>query len=180
MTPASLQLDYVSSDELATQSASWWRNVLGVVGFEKPPTIELMGVPVTASMTPSLGITDGLCEVWRVPETANSRPGRCDRAGLHFRYCDELLFGSITIDEEGLDGKSAAGLLPATMTAYQEIFDVVDTPHRHLIRVWELPAGDQWRGRWGRALSALQFGAAIGVPAIGPKHRRDGARGEAP
>ena len=138
MTSASLQLDYVSSDELATQSASWWRNVLGVVGFEKPPTIELMGVPVTASMTPSLGITDGLCEVWRVAgngarelSTGSLRQGR-----VQFRYCDELLFGSITIDEEGFDAKSAAGLLHATMTAYQEIFDVVKTQHRHLIRVW--------------------------------------------
>jgi len=139
MTTPSLQLDYVSSDELAGQSASWWRTVLGVVGFEKPPQIDLHQVPVTASMTPSLGAADNLCEVWRVAggqdlelSTASLLHGR-----VHYRYCNELLFGSITIDEEGYDGKGSAGLLRATTTAYQEIFDVLrETQHRHLIRVW--------------------------------------------
>jgi enamine deaminase RidA (YjgF/YER057c/UK114 family) len=139
MATPSLQLDYVSSDELAAQSASWWRTVLGVVGFEKLPQIELAQVPVAASMTPSLGAADSLCEVWRVAgghdlelSTASLRHGR-----VHYRYCDELLFGSIAIDEEGVDGKGSAALLRATMTAYQEIFDVLtETRHGHLIRVW--------------------------------------------
>ena len=34
----SLQLEYLSSHEVASQSSSWWQGVLGVVGFEKPPT----------------------------------------------------------------------------------------------------------------------------------------------
>jgi enamine deaminase RidA (YjgF/YER057c/UK114 family) len=64
--------------------------------------------------------------------TASLRHGR-----VHYRYCDELLFGSIAIDEEGVDGKGSAALLRATMTAYQEIFDVLtETRHGHLIRVW--------------------------------------------
>src|ERR1700736_3730085 len=63
---AALQLDYLSSDEIASQSAAWWQNVLGVVGFEKLPAIDGARVPVTASMTPSLGANDNLCEVWRV------------------------------------------------------------------------------------------------------------------
>ncbi|HWJ35895.1 MAG TPA: Rid family hydrolase [Steroidobacteraceae bacterium] len=139
MNTASLQLDYVSSDELAAQSASWWRTVLGVVGFEKPPQIDLAQVPVTASMTPSLGAADNLCEVWRVAgghdlelSTGSLRQGR-----VHYRYCDELLFGSITVDEDGFDGSGSAALLRATTTAYQEIFGVLkETQHRHLIRVW--------------------------------------------
>jgi enamine deaminase RidA (YjgF/YER057c/UK114 family) len=136
---ASLQLDYVSSDELAMRSESWWSNVLGVVGFEKPPRLDPARVPVTASMTPSLGSSDNLCEVWRVAgghegplATASLQQGR-----VHYRYCDELLFGSITIDEVGVQSHGSAALHRATMTAYQEIFAVLRaTQHRHLIRVW--------------------------------------------
>jgi chorismate lyase/3-hydroxybenzoate synthase len=142
MNTAFLQLDYVSSDELTSQSASWWRTVLGVVGFEKPPPLDLAQVPVTASMTPSLGDTDNLCEVWRVAggQDVELSAGSLQQGRVHYRYCEELLFGSITVDEERLDGKgcnSSAALLRATTTAYQEIFGVLkETRHRHLIRVW--------------------------------------------
>jgi chorismate lyase / 3-hydroxybenzoate synthase len=139
MTTASLQLDYVSSDELALRPASWWSTVLGVVGFEKPPHFDLVHVPVTASMTPPLGATDNLCEVWRVAggpdlelSTASLRQGR-----VHYRYCGEFLFGSIAIDEDALGAKGSAALLRATGSAYQEIFALLgQTQHRHLIRVW--------------------------------------------
>ena len=100
MNTASLQLDYVSSEELAARSASWWRTVLGVVGFEKPPPIDLAQIPITASMTPSLGDTDDLCEVWRVAGDHDvALSGSLRRGRVHYRYCDELLFGSITVDE---------------------------------------------------------------------------------
>jgi chorismate lyase / 3-hydroxybenzoate synthase len=139
MSVPSLQLDYVSSTELAVQSGAWWNHVLGVVGFEKPPVIDLVGVPVTASMTPPLGTDDNLCEVWRVAggngltlSTGTLRHGR-----VQYRYCDELMFGSVTLDERGFDGNSAEALLQATRTAYQEVFTVLEeTQHRHLIRVW--------------------------------------------
>lgn len=139
MTGPSLQLDYVSSAELAAQSGTWWNHVLGVVGFERPPRIDLIGVPVTASMTPSLGPADNLCEVWRVAgdsgltlSTGNLRHGR-----VQFRYCDDLMFGSVTVDERGFDGNSAEALLDATRTAYQDVFAALEeTQHRHLIRVW--------------------------------------------
>jgi chorismate lyase / 3-hydroxybenzoate synthase len=139
MSVPSLQLDYVSSTELAAQSGAWWRHVLGVVGFEKPPPIDLVGVPVTASMTPSLGADDDLCEVWRMAgdsaltlSTGTLRQGR-----VQYRYCAELLFGSVTLDERAFDGNSAEALLQATRTAYQEVFATLEeTQHRHLIRVW--------------------------------------------
>jgi chorismate lyase/3-hydroxybenzoate synthase len=138
MDHASLQLDYVSTDKLAEQSASWWGNVLGVVGFAKPPRIDLAGVPVTASMTPALG-TDDVCEVWRVSgaRDAGLSTGSQNQGRVQFRYCDDLLFGSITIDEEQLDRSGSAALQWATVTAYEEIFAVLKgTQHRHLIRVW--------------------------------------------
>jgi chorismate lyase/3-hydroxybenzoate synthase len=136
VSAASLQLDYLSSDQIASQSASWWHNVLGVVGFEKPPAIGASRIPVTASMIPSLG-ANNLCEVWRVAgprielSTGEARHGR-----LRYRYCDDLLFGSLTVAEQaGVD--EADALLHATQSAYQEIFAVLnETEHRHLIRIW--------------------------------------------
>jgi chorismate lyase/3-hydroxybenzoate synthase len=149
---AALQLDYLSSDQIASQPPSWWQNVLGVVGFEKLPAIEAARVPVTASMTPSLGANDNLCEVWRVagPEIRLSN-GAARQSRVQYRFCEDLLFGSITIEERVIDkltietkgpchgradGDSGA-LLRATEIAYQEIFGVLrQTEHRHLIRIW--------------------------------------------
>ena len=139
MNTASLQLDYIATGQLAAQSDSWWGNVLGIVGFEKAPQIDNVRVPVAASMTPSLGAAENLCEVWRVTggreaelSTRWLRQGR-----VHYRFCDELLFGSISVDEAAVNGGGAAALLHATLTAYRAIFDVLkETRHRHLIRVW--------------------------------------------
>src|ERR1700688_4925101 len=142
-----LQLDYLSSDEIASQSPAWWQNVLGVVGFEKPPAIDGGRVPVTASMTPTLGVNGNLCEVWRVAGTeVRLSNGAAKRSRVHYRFCEELLFGSITIEErsigaEGLGGGGSNGdsgaLIRATELAYQEIFAVLqETEHRHLIRIW--------------------------------------------
>src|ERR1700734_300771 len=136
-----LELDYLPMDQIALRPALWWRNVLGVVGFAKPPHIEAPRVPVTASMTPSLGAADDLCEVWQVAgdahlELANgtaseSRP----HERVHYRFCEDLLFGSVTIEERAF-GDSAA-LSQATMAAYARIFEVLErSEHQHLIRVW--------------------------------------------
>ncbi len=147
-TAAALRLDYLSSDHLASQPASWWQNVLGIVGFEKPPFFDEVRVPVTASMTPPLRSNDHLCEVWRVagPPVRLSN-GAARQGRVHYRYSEELLFGSVTVEERVLDadgalrgeidGADAGALLRATETAYQEIFAVLrQTEHRHLIRIW--------------------------------------------
>jgi enamine deaminase RidA (YjgF/YER057c/UK114 family) len=142
-----LQLDYLPCHEIAAQSPAWWHTVLGVVGFEKPPDIDGARVPVTASMTPSLGTHDNLCEVWRVagpmPHLSN---GTARQSRVHYRFSEDLLFGSITLEERALDVPSPAGsggagtsaaLLRATELAYQEIFAVLQqTKHRHLVRIW--------------------------------------------
>ena len=72
--------------------------------------------------------------------------GAARRNRVRYRFCEELLFGSITIEERavgaegpaggGANGDSAA-LMRATELAYQEIFAVLrETEHRHLIRIW--------------------------------------------
>ena len=150
MATAALRLDYLPMNDIARRPTAWWGNVLGVVGFEKPPPIELTQVPVTASMTPSLGANEDLCEVWSVLgaqalQSASGSPKRSQRQGrVHYRFCEDLLFGSVTIEEQSFDegrGERSAGESPAlsaaTISAYGEIFDVLKrTEHRHLIRVW--------------------------------------------
>ena len=70
--------------------------------------------------------------------TVQLSSGGARRSRVHYRYSDDLLFGSLTIAEQAIDARSEAGaLLHATEIAYQEIFDVLnDTEHRHLIRIW--------------------------------------------
>jgi chorismate lyase / 3-hydroxybenzoate synthase len=155
MTTSALELDYLPMEEIAARPASWWHNVIGVVGFTRPPHLASPRVPVTASMTPSLGSAT-LCEVWRVAgsvglEFENGSSGEILRQGqVHYRFCEDLLFGSVTLDERDLgapgpgnapapeegEGDSTA-LAQATTQAYGEIFGVLNkTGHRHLIRVW--------------------------------------------
>ena len=138
MSTAVLQLDYVPMDQIAARAASWWRNVLGVVGFSRPPPIGADEVPVAASMTPSLGTAAGnLCEVWRVAgpvgSELSSRHGR-----VHYRFCDDYLFGTLTLEEQSFgECADSTALSQATISAYRDIFEVLETTeHRHLIRVW--------------------------------------------
>jgi chorismate lyase / 3-hydroxybenzoate synthase len=133
----SLQLEYLSSHEVASQSSSWWQGVLGVVGFERVPNINGARVPVTASMIRSLGAKD-LCEVWRVASPAVQLSSGSPHTRVSYRFSDDLLFGSLNIAERAIDAHNEAEALQrATEIAYQEIFDVLNqTEHSHLIRIW--------------------------------------------
>ena len=189
---ATLQLDYLPPEQLSSQPASWWQNVLGVVGFGGPPRIDGVQVPVTASMTPPLRPADDLCEVWRVTgHPVRLSNGPAGQGRVHYRYCEDLLFGAITLDERllgpgtagqgGIDpgGADAAALSRATEIAYQEIFAVLRrTEHRHLIRIWNyLPEINRETGgdeRYRQFNSARQLAfrksgqATVGtVPAAG-------------
>jgi chorismate lyase / 3-hydroxybenzoate synthase len=144
MTRAHLRLDYLSAAELATRPGGWWHEVLGVVGFATPPAVDGR-VPVTASMTPSLDEADNRCEVWQVSGAEGLRNvlsnGDPRRGRVHYRYCEEFLFGSVTLEEQALEVGAQApehdALSLATMAAYRQIFEVLKhTSHRHLIRVW--------------------------------------------
>jgi chorismate lyase/3-hydroxybenzoate synthase len=146
MTTACLRVDYMSADHILDQTAAWRRTVLGIVGFSKPPAIDLGQVPVAASMTPLLGMADNLCEVFRMVgdqslelATGRLRSSESPRPGsVSYRYGGDILFGSVCISEDAIEGGSpAAALSQATMTAYGEIFEVLEqTGHRHLLRVW--------------------------------------------
>jgi chorismate lyase/3-hydroxybenzoate synthase len=185
---SSLQLEYWSSDEVGSQPASWWQGVLGVVGFEKPPSLDRTRIPVTASMIPSLSGGD-VCEVWRVEDPDTQLASGSTQARVHYRYCDDLLFGSLILAERTIDAGSESGaLLRATEIAYEEVFELLgETGHPHLIRIWNyLPQinaqsdGDE-RYRYfnsarqtafrksGRAImGAVPAASALGSPAGSP------------
>src|SRR5260221_8448434 len=131
----SLQLEYLSSHQMASQPSSWWQGVLGVVGFDKPPNIDRARIPVTASMVRLLRAGD-ICEVWRVASPGLSSGS--EHGNIRYRYSDDLLFGSLLIAERAIDAHSEAERLQrATESAYQEIFDLLDdTAHPHVIRIW--------------------------------------------
>ena len=72
----------------------------GIVGFEKAPAIDAVRIPVAASMTPALGAND-ICEVWRVAAArVQLSSGETRQGHVRYRYCDDLLFGSLTIAEQ--------------------------------------------------------------------------------
>ncbi len=147
MSAPGLEHAYVALGQLATRSASWWDQVLGVVGFERPPVIEPRSVPLAASMTPPLGGAETLCEVWRIsglPPAASmlatARHGR-----VQYRCAGPLLFGSLVIDEAefaALDRANrgnvgSTALMRATDAAYREIFKLLAASgNPFLVRVW--------------------------------------------
>lgn len=197
-TTTALQLDYLPSEQIASQPPFWWRNVLGIVGFERLPAIDGAPTPIAASMTPPLGLSSNLCEVWRVTGPAVQMVnGAAARSRVHYRFCEELLFGCITLDERVIqagstmsgraDGNSGA-LVQATGIAYREIFAVLkETQHPHLIRIWNyLPEinreanGEEryrhfnaarqlaFRDSGRAALSTVPAASALGSPAGSP------------
>jgi len=132
---AALQLEYLPHAQLAAQPPSWWRNVLGVVGFGSTSPAEGARVPVATVMTPALS-SGGLCEIWRAEGTQPLSSGDA-RSSIRFRYCDDLLFGCMALDEQALTEGGAEALMRATEMAYAQVFDVLSrTQHPHLIRIW--------------------------------------------
>jgi enamine deaminase RidA (YjgF/YER057c/UK114 family) len=133
-----VRLDYLSLDHLNSQPASWWRNVMGVVGFARPPATARQ-VPSTATLTPPLGPDADICEVWRLADPGMEVPhGTANLGRVQYRSSGGVLFGCLSI-EEGEVGAAdeAQALLRSTEIAYEEIFAALDaTQHHHLIRIW--------------------------------------------
>lgn len=200
MHAPALHLDYLPVNQLAAQGGLPWGEVLAIVGYASPPPLRDAPIPVTASMTPLLSTPD-LCEVWRVSAAgaaglANgelSMPG----ATVRYRYCEALLFGSMTLDEQSFTsettpdlpaGERAAPLERATLAAYGCVFEILRARgHAHLMRVWnylpeingEVQGDERYRrfnGARQRAFSAsgraivgeVPAASALGSPAGSP------------
>jgi chorismate lyase/3-hydroxybenzoate synthase len=133
---ATLHLDYLTRAQLTAQPAAWWHNVLGVANLGAAPVLDHLQAPLANSMTPALRQGE-VCEVWRADSPAVMIDGEAITSSLRYRYCDDLLFGSIALDEASLTGRGADALMRATEIAYQEIFELLgETQHSHLIRIW--------------------------------------------
>jgi chorismate lyase / 3-hydroxybenzoate synthase len=130
---AALQLEYLPVDQLESKPKAFWQQVLGVVGFNQPPDLRDHSVPVSASMTPELDPGAPRCEVWRVDGPTRASATIC-KGRVQYRYCDDLLFGCLTVNEEK---SGAQGLLKATEEAYRDLFAVLgETHYRYLLRIW--------------------------------------------
>ena len=135
---AAVRLDYLPLNRLDSQHPSWWRSVLGVVGFAGPVAAP-SEIPTTATMTPLLGAQTELCEVWRLADPGiRLRHGTAQLGRVRYRYCDDVLFGCLTLKEGEMGADDAAqALLRTAQSAYEDIFAVLDaTQHRHLVRIW--------------------------------------------
>jgi enamine deaminase RidA (YjgF/YER057c/UK114 family) len=135
--------EYLSPDEIATRGESWWDQVLGVAGFAGPPALAPADVPAAASMTPPLGDSTAVCEVWRMADGGPSTIATIESAKsgrVRYRCTGSLLFGAVMLDERELALDPAAGtsaLTRATEVAYREIFGLLDTVrYPYLVRVW--------------------------------------------
>ena len=112
-------------------------SLLGGIGFDVDTTHidKLLGAPVLRVAAPLLSPTaDGACSL--LLTDAQVRYGHL--YGVDIAYCDELLFGSLILNEQSL----GCGLQEATAQAYQRIFAALDNKRFPLLqRVWNyLPA----------------------------------------
>ncbi len=150
MSPPGLEHAYLPRGQLAARSAAWWDGVLGVVGFDGPPELDPGRAPVAASMTPTLGGGETLCEVWRVSRggATDCVPATARRGRVQYRAAGPLLFGALMIAESELDetesacaaggnGAVSTALMRATDAGYREIFDLLAASgYPYLVRVW--------------------------------------------
>jgi enamine deaminase RidA (YjgF/YER057c/UK114 family) len=185
---AALRLDYLTRECLDSRPSSWWRNVLGVVGFSRPPAG--CRTPIAVTMTPLLGNDPGVadsnarpterefCEVWRIGDAESHEPLVSGQLGrVQYRFSGDILFGCLSIDEgefpasPGSLAPDAQGLLRAAESAYEEVFAVLETTqHQHLIRIWNYvpeinaPADGEERYRLfnsARQAAFVKWGRAI-------------------
>ena len=120
----SLRVDYLSLDQLADFHAAGWRDVLGVVDYDRATTIALDAVPSAHLAFEALPVTPvGAAppfEVWRA--SGSLRSGTHGR--VRYRTANGLLFGGLSIEEIAVAGDSDANapLRRAVLDAYGEMF----------------------------------------------------------
>ena len=139
--PATLDVEYLSTAELAACPAEWWTSVLGVVPFGARAGFECAhDIPVAPVALKVLDPAGASFEVWRLNE-----PLRSGRLGLvHYRAGRSMLFGRVVIAEREppvAAEASAAVLQRATADAYGAIFSALQhLGYPYLLRVWNYVA----------------------------------------
>jgi chorismate lyase / 3-hydroxybenzoate synthase len=164
---AALQVDYLRFSDMRRQPATWWQDVLAVIGFDggavPAPSPEmpltLVNAPVLAGAGSPSGASEsdaarGTAEVWRLAGPMHS--GQHGR--VRYRHNGRLLFASLSIAEaefaEGPLGGSAGTLRRATEAAYREMFGALETlAFPYPLRIWNFLseinlAGDDGERYW--------------------------------
>jgi len=130
-----LRHEYWARAALADRPPDWWHGVLGVVGYDEPPSGCAADVPLATTRTPLLGGAAPVCEVWRTDErpATSGAPVAGDGWQLHTRAVGSWLFGALTVSEAG----SAMGLGEAVRAGYAGIFGALAAgEHPFLVRIW--------------------------------------------
>ena len=120
----SLRVDYLSLDQLAEFHAAGWRDVLGVVDYDRATTTALDAVPSAHLAFEALPVAPvGAAppfEVWRAAGALRSG----SHGRVRYRIANGLLFGGLTVPESAAsvatDGNTA--LRQTVLEAYAEMF----------------------------------------------------------
>ena len=133
-----LKVEYRALTQLPPVSDPWWHCVLGLAHFsQQSPRTPLDPIPVIQIPMMAIPAGDTVCEVWRA--TGSMRNGQI--GSVMFRATDQLLFGCISLPENGASSSQGSpghhALEHATTVAYADIFDALDTTgFPRLVRIW--------------------------------------------
>lgn len=130
---ALLRLEYLPASRLAEVERS---RVLGGACFSHPAcapdTADLPFLAVDMPLPPGQA---SVCEVWHSHEPLESG----QQGAIRYRHGDTLLYGCLSLDDSAAEAPEDARtpLQRATETAYQAIFELLDTRGYHaILRVW--------------------------------------------
>jgi chorismate lyase/3-hydroxybenzoate synthase len=145
---AALQVDYVRSGELPQHPATWWRDVLAVVRFDRAATaapfaampLTEVNAPVLANGASSAADADssgGAAEIWRLAGPMHDG----ERGRVRYRHNGRLLFASLSISEAEFARAPACGaamaLRRATDAGYREMFGALESlAFPYPLRIW--------------------------------------------
>ena len=142
MSSGQILLDYVASSESRSED---WHGVLGAAKFaggarngDAEHGLQGSGdLPLAHVRTPVLNDASAVLEVWRT----RGRTERGSHGQVHYGRGDDLLFGSVAVEEaeraSGGAGDARTPLEIATDCAYRQMYaalEAADFPH--LVRVW--------------------------------------------
>jgi enamine deaminase RidA (YjgF/YER057c/UK114 family) len=131
-----LRLDILPAARLSRLDADARCSVLGGACFSHPACVpDTTDQPFLAVDMPGSAGDAALCEVWRSPEPLVSG----QHGPIRYRQGDTLLFGCLSLDENTVAAFQDARtpLQAATETAYQAIFELLDTRNFNaVLRFW--------------------------------------------
>lgn len=143
-----IQIEYMPSPELKSQSQSRQNKVLGVISFRDSQGDHAWGnIPEICLNAPVLSGSHLGSEVLQTVASTmeiHSPLISGEKDLIHYRFSEELLFGVISLDESLIEhnpAKPISALQQATEIAYQQIFALIDElGYPQVYRFWNYMA----------------------------------------